>query len=210
MQPKRSGCKPAVFFDKDGTLVFDVPYNASPERIRYCPGADAAIASLHQAGFALFVVTNQPGIAMGFFDRAALADVEAALGDRFAHNGAELAGFYFCPHDGSTSCNCRKPAPGMLETARREHNIDLSCSWLIGDILNDIEAGNRAGCRSILIDNGNETVWLPGPMRQPYYKAANLEDAAHFILADCERRQVAERGRSNTPQVRTKCQHGLA
>lgn len=210
MQLKQSAYKPAVFFDKDGTLVVDVPYNVSPQQIRFCPGADAAIALLHRAGFALFVVTNQPGIALGFFDRAALADVETAISKRFAQNGAELAGFYFCPHDGSTPCTCRKPAPGMLEVARREHNLDLSRSWLIGDILNDVEAGNRAGCRSILIDNGNETVWLPGPMRQPCYKAANLEDAAHFILADCERRQVAERGRANAPQVRNKCQHGLA
>lgn len=190
MQTKPSSAKPAVFFDKDGTLLVDVPYNVSPRHIRFCPGADTAIAQLNRAGFSLFVVTNQPGIALGLFDQSALVDVETVLRERFAANGAELAGFYFCPHDASTPCDCRKPAPGMLESARREHDLDLSSSWLIGDILNDVEAGNRAGCRSILIDNGNETEWLPGPMRQPRYKAGGLQDAAQFILANCKQRQV--------------------
>lgn len=184
----RPSSKPAVFLDKDGTLVVDVPYNVSLDHIRFCPRADAAIALLNQAGFALFVVTNQPGIALGLFNESALAGVEAVLQDRFARNGAELAGFYFCPHDAGTRCDCRKPAPGMLELARREHHLDLASSWLIGDILNDVEAGNRAGCRSILIDNGNETEWLPGPMRQPRYRAADLEDAARFIVTHCTNR----------------------
>lgn len=191
MHTRQSGSKPAVFFDKDGTLLVDVPYNVSPQHIRFCPGADAAITLLNQAGFALFVVTNQPGIALGLFDETALARVEAVLRDRFARNGAELAGFYFCPHVASTPCDCRKPAPGMLEAAQREHDLDLSSSWLIGDILNDVEAGNRAGCRSILIDNGNETEWLPGSMRQPFYKVADLEDAASFIVAHCKQRPAA-------------------
>lgn len=184
----RTPSKPAVFFDKDGTLLVDVPHNVSPDHIRFCPGADAAIALLDQAGFALFVVTNQPGVALGLFDESALAGVAAVLQNRFARNGAELAGFYFCPHDASTRCDCRKPAPGMLELARREHHLDLASSWLIGDILNDAEAGNRAGCRSILIDNGNETEWLPGPMRQPHYRAVDLEDAARFIVTRCTKR----------------------
>lgn len=189
MQAGRSS-RAAVFFDKDGTLLVDVPYNVLPQHIRFCPGADTAIAQLKRAGFALFVVTNQPGIALGLFDESALAGVEAVLRERFAGNGAELAGFYFCRHDGSKPCDCRKPAPGMLESARREHDIDLASSWLIGDILNDVEAANRAGCRSILINNGNETEWLRGPMRRPLYKAGGLEDATRFILANCRQRQA--------------------
>jgi histidinol phosphatase-like enzyme len=107
-----------------------------------------------------------------------------------------LDGFYYCPHHPrgalaryACECSCRKPQPGMLMRAAREHGIDLPASWMIGDILHDVEAGNRAGCRSLLIDNGNETEWQRGPGRTPTAIAADLFAAATLIAASDGERQ---------------------
>jgi histidinol phosphatase-like enzyme len=94
-----------------------------------------------------------------------------------------LDGFYYCPHAPDAGCDCRKPAPGMLERAAREHGVDLRASWMIGDILDDVEAGRRAGCRTILLDNGNETEWRDGEQRCPDYVARDLAQAAAIIAA---------------------------
>jgi len=98
------------------------------------------------------------------------------------------AGFYYCPHhpDGAvadlrTTCACRKPAPGLLWQAARAEGIDLARSWFIGDILNDVEAGNRAGCRTILLNNGHETEWVASPLRVPWAVAPDLDAAARII-----------------------------
>lgn len=180
----------AVFLDKDGTLIEDVPYNVDPKQIRLTEGALEAVRSLHQAGYHLFIITNQSGIARGYFPESALAAVEQHLRELFQSVGVRLAGFYYCPHhpDGSithytTHCDCRKPQPGLLHRAASEHQIDLEQSWFIGDILNDIEAGRRAGCRTILIDNGNETEWQLSPQRLPHHTANNLPEAANVIQA---------------------------
>lgn len=182
-----------IFFDKDGTLVEDVPYNVAPEHIRMSLHAERALAALAEVDAGLFVITNQPGIALDYFSPSALANVQQALSDVFLQNGVRLSGFYYCPHhpEGaiprySFPCACRKPAPGLLLRAAREHDIDLGRSWMIGDILNDIEAGRRAGCRTVLINNGNETEWLLSPMRTPDYVAEDLEMAVHHILTQME------------------------
>ncbi|WP_027209786.1 D-glycero-alpha-D-manno-heptose-1,7-bisphosphate 7-phosphatase [Burkholderia sp. WSM2232] len=185
--------QPAVFLDKDGTLLDDVPYNIDPSLMRLAPGARAALTLLASQPFALFVISNQSGVALGKFQRAALKDVEAKLASMFAECGATLAGAYWCPHhpDGSvapyaTACDCRKPAPGMLLRAAREHRLDLARSWFIGDILDDVEAGNRAGCRTILLDNGHETEWIEGPQRVPHARAADLHEAARIVAGSAE------------------------
>lgn len=178
--------KPAVFFDKDGTLVDDVPYNVDPARIVLAKGAEKGVQALHDAGFAIVVVTNQSGVARGLFDESALFDVEMRLRELLQ---VPIAGFYACPHhpDGvvvhfATQCICRKPMPGLIERAAAELDIDLSRSHMVGDILNDIEAGRRAGCGTILIDNGNETEWVDGPLRRPHYRVADVGEAALTIL----------------------------
>jgi histidinol-phosphate phosphatase family protein len=94
-----------------------------------------------------------------------------------------LDAFYYCPHLPEAGCDCRKPAPGMLERAAREHGVELAQSWMIGDILDDVEAGRRAGCRTILVDNGNETEWRAGESRSPHYVARDLPQAAEIIAA---------------------------
>ncbi len=180
--------RPAVFLDKDGTLVENVPYNVDPALLRLTRGAATALRLLADAGYLLFVVSNQPGIALGRFDSAALARLLEALELRLRERGIRLAGFYACPHapvpvGAAPGCECRKPAPGLLQRAAAEHGIDLSRSWMVGDILDDVEAGRRAGCRTVLLDVGNETVWRGGPLREPHRRAANLLDAARLMLA---------------------------
>ena len=180
----------SVFLDKDGTLVENVPYNVDPTLIRLTDGALEALSKLHAAGFRLIIVSNQSGVAHGKFKEDELKKVEAHLRERLDEANIPLAGFYYCPHhpDGkvatySISCFCRKPNPGLLFQAAREHNLNLAGSWIVGDILHDIEAGRRADCRTVLIDNGNETEWRLSPLRQPHVRAANLLEAAEVILA---------------------------
>ncbi|MDP8955529.1 MAG: HAD family hydrolase [Actinomycetota bacterium] len=183
----------AVFLDKDGTLVENLPYNADPAKMRLSPGAAEGIRLIHQAGLRLFVVSNQSGVARGHFPEEALAGVEARLRELMADAGARLAGFYYCPHHAegrvakySVACDCRKPGPGMVLNAARDHAIDLSKSWLVGDILDDVEAGRRAGCRTILVDNGHETEWKTGDDRTPDHTAPDLAEAARIILSASE------------------------
>jgi D-glycero-D-manno-heptose 1,7-bisphosphate phosphatase len=179
----------AVFLDKDGTLIVDVPYNVDPDQIRLTDGAIAGVRALHRAGYLLIVVSNQSGVARGLFPEAALGPVEVRLRELLEQAGVPLAGFYCCPHhpDGSVTayavaCGCRKPASGLIELAAREHRLDVAASWMIGDILHDIEAGRRAGCRTILLDVGNETVWQVTPSRVPDAIAPNLQVAAQIVL----------------------------
>jgi histidinol-phosphate phosphatase family protein len=166
-----------VFIDKDGTLVQDVPYNVDPSRISLAPGATNCILKLAALGYRVIVVSNQPGAALGRFPEKALEGVEKKLRELLP----ALDGFYYCPHAPEAGCGCRKPAPGMLERAARECGVALSASWMIGDILDDVEAGRRAGCRTILLDNGNETEWRGGAQRSPHHVARNLSEAAAII-----------------------------
>jgi histidinol-phosphate phosphatase family protein len=164
--------RPALFIDKDGTLVENVPYNADPARLRFMPGALEALADLALAGHALVLVTNQSGLARGYFGRAQLTVLLDALQYRlWDQAGLRLDALMVCPHapgpDGAPACLCRKPAPGMLIRAAREHRLDLARSWIVGDTLDDVEAGHRAGCRAALLDSGGETVWRRSPMRTP-------------------------------------------
>jgi len=178
----------AVFLDKDGTLVENIPYNVDPSRLRFAPGAARALPRLADRGFRFFIVSNQPGVAQGIFAESALSGLERYLRRTFQTMGAALVAFYYCPHspaglDAAPSCQCRKPSAGLFHRAAQEYGIDLPSSWMIGDILDDVEAGHRAGCRAILIDNGGETLWEPGPLRKPEAMARDLDEAASFILA---------------------------
>jgi histidinol-phosphate phosphatase family protein len=180
----------AVFLDKDGTLIEDVPYNVVPARIRFMPNAERGLRRLSKSGFHLIVVSNQSGVARGFFRENELTAVERRIAEMFTECGVGVDGFYYCPHyiggvvaAYAIECDCRKPRPGMLLRAAREQAIELRRSWLIGDILDDIEAGRRAGCRTVLLDNGHETEWRRSPLRTPDLTALDLADAAERIEA---------------------------
>lgn len=187
--PSKRHTRRAVFLDKDGTLIENIAFNVDPARIRLLPGVRSALAQLHAAGYLLIVVSNQSGVAHGYFPESALGDVWCALRRLVAP--VPLHAVYYCPHHPqghvpgyNTTCDCRKPQPGLLLQAARAHAIDLSASWLIGDILHDVEAGQRAGCRTLLLDRGNETEWLPGPYRTPHHIVTDWHQAAAMILAE--------------------------
>jgi histidinol-phosphate phosphatase family protein len=179
----------AVFLDKDGTLIDDVPYNVDPRCVTLARGAGGALRALKAHGFVLIVVSNQPGVALGRFSLQALGGVERRVQELLAASGVAIDAFYYCPHLPQTPnvrydvrCLCRKPQPGLVRRAALDWQIDLAQSWLVGDILDDVEAGNRAGCRSLLIDNGNETEWRLGAYREPCGRATSLSHAAQLIL----------------------------
>jgi D-glycero-D-manno-heptose 1,7-bisphosphate phosphatase len=193
----------AVFLDKDGTLIEDVPYNVDPALIRFNPHAVEGLQLLAQLGYLLVVVSNQSGVARGRFAEHDLGTVWKRLDSLLDPYGIDIEGYYFCPHhpEGEVEgyafdCECRKPQPGLLQQAAREHAIDLAASWMVGDILNDIEAGHRAGCRTVLIDNGNETEWLTTPMRMPELVAEDLLAAARQIAALPPRAITPESGQT--------------
>jgi len=181
--------QPVVFLDKDGTLVEDVPYNADPARLVLARGAAEGLCLLAATGFRFAVVSNQSGVARGFFSESRLTHVEERLRQMLGEIGVSLAGFFYCPHhpegvvaEYALACDCRKPAPGLIVNAARQLQADLRHCWMIGDILDDVEAGRRAGCRTALIDNGNETEWKPGLHRIPDIRAKDLAGAARAII----------------------------
>lgn len=180
---------PAIFIDKDGTLVQDVPYNVDVSRIALRPDAGPALAKLFDAGFVLVLVTNQPGIAQGRYEPADLDAVWGELNRQLAPHGVHFTAIYYCPHDPggcvalyARPCDCRKPRPGMLLRAAQQHRLDLGRSWMIGDILDDVEAAHAAGCRAVLLDVGSETEWRQGELRQPDIVAPSLMAAAGSIV----------------------------
>jgi D-glycero-D-manno-heptose 1,7-bisphosphate phosphatase len=179
----------AVFIDKDGTLIYDVPYNADPSLIRLQEGAAPGLKQLKDHGYLLILISNQSGVAHGYFKEEALNGVREKLQHELRKDGVQLDGIYFCPHHPqgtvkqyAVNCECRKPRPGMIVEAARQFDIDLSQSWMIGDILHDVEAGNKAGCSTILIDNGNETEWRLSTERHPTDVAKNIGQAVSIIL----------------------------
>ena len=180
--------KKAIFIDKDGTLIPDIPYNVNPDLITLSEGAEN-LKQLQELGFILVVITNQGGVARGYFEEDKLKSVELNLIKLLQESHVQLHGFFYCPHHPqgtvqrySISCECRKPGNKMLLDAAKTLNIDLQRSWMIGDILNDVEAGNISGCKTILIDNGGETEWKESPDRIPLFKAKNLKEACDFII----------------------------
>lgn len=171
----------AVFIDKDGTLIDNVPYNIDPAYVRLTAGAGRSLRLLKKAGYKLIVISNQPGIAKHLFKERDLLPVNWQIQTLLAPYGATINAFYYCPHGPRDRCQCRKPMPGMILRAAKEHAVDLQLSWMIGDILHDVEAGNRAGCHTIHFNNGNETEWLKGGYRQPEYSVKSWAEAAEIV-----------------------------
>lgn len=181
--------KKAIFLDRDGTLnemvyddthgLFDSPRR--PDQVRLVPGAAEFMAAARAAGYALIVVTNQPGLAKGTLTAADLEAVNRRLADLLAAQGARWDALYFCPHHPTggpgrvapyvTACDCRKPRPGMLRAAAREHGLDLAASWMIGDGVNDVQAGHAAGCRAALIASAK-----PEQLNHLFREGANPPD----------------------------------
>jgi D-glycero-D-manno-heptose 1,7-bisphosphate phosphatase len=182
--------KRALFIDKDGTLIPNVPFNVAPANIQISSQAVRGLQAAQAAGFSLIVVTNQPGVAFGYFEETALRGVEERLRSLLRGHGLQLDGFFYCPHhpravlpEYAKTCSCRKPEPGLLEMAASCLGIALSGSWMVGDILDDVEAGKRAGCRTILVNNGGETQWsFAHPARHPDFIVHSVDEACWTLL----------------------------
>lgn len=189
----------AVFLDRDGTVVHGRRYPSRPEELVLYDGIGAPLQLLQRAGFLLVIITNQAGIARGFFTDDALGPMHDHLRRELARFNVRIDGIYYCPHhpagvipELAIRCDCRKPAPGMLLQAAEDLEIDLSRSWFVGDVLDDVEAGKRAGCRTVLVDLGTEQ--LPSEsLRTPDFVA---RDTLHALAI------IAEEERSGPPADR--------
>lgn len=170
----------AVFLDRDGVINQAVirdgrPYPpASPDALLVLPGVAGALTRLHQAGFRLVVVTNQPDVARGTQSRESVEQMHRMLRDQLP-----IDEFRVCYHDDADNCHCRKPLPGMLLDAAADADIDLSASFMIGDRWRDIEAGRRAGCTTLFIDYAYDEAVLS----RPDVTVSSLAQAADWILA---------------------------
>lgn len=180
---------PALFIDRDGTLVEPRHYPTRAEELRLFDGIAPELRRLRALGMRLVVITNQSGIAHGYLTEADLARMHSYLRVALAALGVCLDGIYHCPHhpDGAIAdlavrCACRKPEPGMLLRAAAELGLDLGRSWFLGDILDDVEAGNRAGCRTVLADVGTESR-PSSAVRTPAYVARDSRHALRIVRA---------------------------
>ena len=177
----------AIFLDRDGTLVHPYHYPSAPEHLHLYENIGSALWALQRMGFLLIVITNQSGIARGYFSEEDLQRMHTHLRNELTRWDVHLDAIYYCPHhpDGSIPelalrCDCRKPQPGMLLRAAQDYTLDLGASWFVGDILDDVEAGNRAGCRTILVDL--ETEPLPQSVqRRPTFVARDTIHALRMI-----------------------------
>ena len=154
----------AVFLDRDGTLIEDAHHLRKKEDIRLLPGACEAVNQINQAGIPAIIVTNQSVVARGWLTGKQVIELHLEVNRLFERNHAHFDAFYFCPHhpeigntEYQTRCECRKPNPGMLLDAAREMNLDLSQCVMIGDSDRDVVAGQRAGCKTVLIREENES-----------------------------------------------------
>jgi len=171
----------AVFMDRDGTLVRDVPYCSSPDELELLPGVPEAIKRLNRGGFKAVVVTNQSGVGRGYFDVPMLKRINDKMAADLAKEGARLDGIYYCPHLPEDNCDCRKPRTALLRKAAADLNLDLSRSFMVGDMLSDVVAGQTAGCRTCLVSGlGTSSVVLL--KIKPHQVATSLAEAADWIL----------------------------
>jgi D-glycero-D-manno-heptose 1,7-bisphosphate phosphatase len=197
-----AGLRAAVFLDKDGTLIEDLPYNVQPDRIRFAPGARAAIRLLTHAGYPIVVVTNQSGVARGYFTEGDLDAVARHLDRELRALGSRLEGFYFCPHvpDGVNEyaivCDCRKPEPALIHRAAEDLGLDPARSWFVGDTWMDVAAGQAAGCRTIMVGPEHRTASELPADRRPDHAVADLLLAARIIVGAALDGDDATAGRS--------------
>jgi len=178
---------PAVFLDRDGTLIELVHHLTDPGDVRLIPGAGAAVKALRRAGFPVVIVTNQSVIGRGKLTEAGLAEVHAEMRRQLAAAGTDVDAIYFCPLAPTIKDPTviedpmRKPGPGMLQAAARDHGLDLARSWMVGDTISDMLAGHNAGTRSLLVATGyGEKVPVDAPGITA--RAPDLAAAAALIL----------------------------
>lgn len=180
----------AVFLDRDGVIIADTGYIDSVKRVFFLPGVAENLKKLKEKGFMLVIITNQSGVARGYFSEHTLKGINKNILDRLKTQGVEINGVYFCPHhpegkikEYALQCNCRKPLPGMILQAAKELSIDINTSFLVGDSERDILAGKRAGCQTILLKNPGKEL---NSNIKPDKIVENLQQAVEFILKEAD------------------------
>jgi D-glycero-D-manno-heptose 1,7-bisphosphate phosphatase len=210
-----------VFVDRDGTLNREVGFLRGVHQFRLLPGVADGVRRLRRAGFAVVVVTNQSGIARGYFDFATVAAVHRELERRLAARGTAIDGIYVCPHHPEKGappfrrrCQCRKPRPGLVRRAARELDLDLGRSYSVGDNLRDVALAAATGGRGVLVltGDGRRTARDAGAALDAAHVAVNFRHAAEWIIDDARRRAAtrsqrtrrgrARKGASGTPSGR--------
>ena len=171
----------ALILDRDGTIIVDKLYLNDPDQIEYLPGAFEGLQKLRDAGYIFVIATNQSGVPRGIVDLDNLHEIHRRIDVEFKKNGIEFLSFYYAPYMTDSGHPMRKPGTGMAEQAQKDHNIDLTKSWFIGDKMTDVESGHRAGMKSIFI-NGTEDP-KGSEFKPAELECDNLLEAADFILA---------------------------
>ena len=187
--------KRAVFIDRDGTISEEVGYVNHISRFRLFPYAAPALKHLNENGWLAILVTNQAGVARGYFSEDTIQRVHAAMMDRLESNGARLDAIYYCAHHPSVGeppyrvdCECRKPKPGLIARAAQDFDINLAESWMVGDRYSDVELARNAGVKSMFVLSGYGRGELEhqraGWMEQPDLVAEDLLTAVRLIISD--------------------------
>ncbi len=184
--------RPAVFLDRDGTINEQMGYINHISRFKLLPRVADAIRMLNENNYLVVVVTNQSGPARGYFPIELVYEVNNYMKELLRKEGANIDAVYFCPHLPEDGCNCRKPKTGMIEMACKDLNIDLSLSYVIGDMCDDIELAKNAGIKGIMVKTGygmGEIEYrLPKRNLKPDYIADDLFSAVKWILENDKRR----------------------
>jgi D-glycero-D-manno-heptose 1,7-bisphosphate phosphatase len=189
-----SSAQPAVFLDRDGTLIEDIPYLGSVDRLALFPWTIDTVRALNRAGLAVVIVTNQSGIARGFMTEAAVHDIHSEISRRLEAGGARVEAYYYCPHhpDGTVEpygrrCDCRKPARGLVDRAASDLHLDPSRSFVVGDKWVDVGLARGIGARGILVRTGTGAAEeaRPSPGVTADVVVDNLAGAASWILQRC-------------------------
>jgi D-glycero-D-manno-heptose 1,7-bisphosphate phosphatase len=181
IQRKPSKSSPAIFLDRDGTINEEILYLHDPVKFKLLPNAIEGIKKLFDMKYRIVVVSNQPGIGMGYYQEEDFYKVNREMLSRFSKADILIDKIYFCPHSKSENCSCRKPEQALIHRAKEELNIDISNSFFIGDKTSDMETGRRAGMRTILVKTGFQG--KDGEFAgEPDYRADDLLDAANYIL----------------------------
>ncbi|OVE77436.1 hypothetical protein BVX98_02745 [bacterium F11] len=176
---------PAVFLDRDGTILKERGYLKEAHKMKFYPFVFRALRSLQKKGFRLILITNQSGIGRGYFTRLQIDRIHKCFGKVLKRHGIKLAGIYLCPHHPRAGCSCRKPKPGLIKKAAKAHSLDVKRSYMIGDQLRDMRLSRAVNTKGVLVLTG------AGRLSQEKAKVwankvtSNLLTASQWILSDC-------------------------
>jgi histidinol-phosphate phosphatase family protein len=183
----RPAKRPAVFIDRDGTIVEDVGYLSDPDGLILINGAAEALKLLNDEGVKVIVITNQSGVGRGYYPEAAMRAVNERLEEMLAGEGARVDGIYCCTHRPDEGCGCRKPATGLVEAATDDHSIDVSLSYVVGDKATDVELAARLKAKGVLVMTGKGPEEALRPGAPASYEAGDILGAVRWIIEDIRR-----------------------